>query len=254
MQDAAGKPTRLTRAQVREIDRRSIEQYHIPGVVLMENAARAVTDVAVDMLRGLKEPAVLIVCGGGNNGGDGFAVARQLHNRSVDVQVALVHSGGYRDEAAANLRIIQAMDLPRIPMADADLVVGAGIDLIIDALFGTGLETPPRDPRWIKWMNDSGVPILAVDLPSGLDCDTGEPLGPAWVRATRTVTFVAEKVGFSNPNARQYLGDITVGDIGCPRELIDAVVRDIPPRLPPDLTPPQRLRIIRPGSSDAPIV
>ena len=71
-------------------------------------------------------------------------------------------------------------------------------------------------------MNASGFPILAIDVPSGLDCDTGIPLGPC-VRATRTVTFVAEKLGFANPAARQYLGDVIVGDIGCPRELIDAV-------------------------------
>ena len=222
-------PIRLTRAQAREVDRLSIVRYHIPGVVLMENAAWAVTDAAMNMLRVVEAPSVLIVCGGGNNGGDGFAVARHLHNRGVDVEVALAHAGGYRDEAAANLRIIQAMDLPRIPIADADLSLGAGIDLVIDALFGTGLETPPRDPRWIQWMNDVGVPILAVDIPSGLDCDSGEPLGPACVRATRTVTFVAEKAGFSNPNARQYLGEVTVGDIGCPRELIEAIARGSSP-------------------------
>src|SRR6476469_3597171 len=91
-------PQRLTRAQVREIDRLSIERYHIPGVVLMENAARAVTDTAANMLRAINEPGVLIVCGGGNNGGDGFAVARHLHNRGADVKIALAHSGGYRDE------------------------------------------------------------------------------------------------------------------------------------------------------------
>lgn len=229
MQQAAHGSVRLTRAQVREIDRRSIEQFHIPGIVLMENAARAVADVAIDMLRGVKDAGVLIVCGGGNNGGDGFAVARRLHNAGADVEVALAHSGGYRDEAAANLRIIQAMGVPRIPISEADVSLGLGIDLIIDALFGTGLETPPRDTRWIQWMNDAGVPILAVDLPSGMDCDTGEPLGPACVRAARTVTFVAEKAGFSNPNARQYLGDVTVGDIGCPRELIDDVARRFSP-------------------------
>jgi NAD(P)H-hydrate epimerase len=233
MQHTGRTQTRLTRAQVREIDRRSVEKFHIPGVVLMENAARAVTDVATEMLRGVKQPGVLIVCGGGNNGGDGFAVGRHLHNRGVDVEIALAHSSGYRDEAAANLRIIQAMDLPRIPIAEADVALGAGIDLIIDALFGTGLETPPRDARWVQWMNDAEVPILAVDLPSGMDCDTGEPLGPACIRATRTVTFVAEKVGFSNPNARQYLGEITVGDIGCPRELIEDVARRSPRQTDP---------------------
>src|SRR2546430_5623374 len=105
----------------------------------MENAAWAVTDAAMNMLRVVEAPSVLIVCGGGNNGGDGFAVARHLHNRGFDVEIALAHSGDYRDEAAANLRIVQAMDLPRIPIADADRALHARMDLIIDALLGHGL-------------------------------------------------------------------------------------------------------------------
>jgi len=106
---------------------------------------------------------------------------------------------------------------------EPDLRLPGDADLLIDALFGTGLTKPPRDPRLIERMIHHETPILAVDLPSGMDCDTGEPLGPACVRATRTVTFVAEKIGFANPNARQYLGEVTVADIGCPRDLIDAV-------------------------------
>ena len=125
---------------------------------------------------------------------------------------------------AVNWRIVEAMKLPAVGMADiTNLLPGGTFQLIVDALFGTGLRTPPRRPQHIEAMNRAGVPILAVDVPSGLDCDTGEGLGPACVRATRTVTFVAEKVGFSNPIARQYLGDVIVGDIGCPRDLIDSV-------------------------------
>jgi NAD(P)H-hydrate epimerase len=229
MPTAPTQPLRLTRAQVREIDRRSIEQYHIPGVVLMENAARAVTGVAVEMLHGLDDPAVLIVCGGGNNGGDGLAVARHLHNRGASVRVAIaVDPEAYRSEAAANWQIVRAMNLPIVSDDAARSPGDREFDLVIDALFGTGLSTPPRDARWIDWMNGAGVPVLAVDLPSGLDCDTGEPLGTSCVRATRTVTFVAEKLGFANPKSRQYLGEVTVGDIGCPRELIEAVARDVP--------------------------
>jgi NAD(P)H-hydrate epimerase len=225
MQPAPKPPTRLTRAQVREIDRRSVEEFHIPGVVLMENAARAVTAVALEMLGGVEDPSVLIICGGGNNGGDGLVVARHLHNHRVDVEIAFAsNAGNYRDEAAVNLEIVQAMGLPTTSIYDADIPLAGGVvDLIVDALFGTGLQTPPREPVWIDLMNEYHVPVLAVDIPSGLDCDTGEPLGPSCVRATRTVTFVAEKVGFANPNSRQYLGHATVGDIGCPRELIEAV-------------------------------
>ena len=216
---------RLTRAQVREIDRRAIAEYHVPAVVLMENAARAVTDVAMDMLRGIDGPRVFIVCGGGNNGGDGLAAARHLHNRGVGVEIVLaVEPASYRGEARVNWEIVGAMKLPVRGVEEAVRTrVEGGVDLIVDALFGTGLRTPPREPRYIQWMNDHGVPLLAVDVPSGLDCDTGEPLGGVCVRAARTVTFVAEKVGFVKRISRQYLGEVTVGDIGCPRELIDAV-------------------------------
>jgi NAD(P)H-hydrate epimerase len=224
-QQPARAPIRLTRAQVREIDRRSIEQYHIPGVVLMENAARAVTDVALDMLRNVDNRGVLIVCGGGNNGGDGLAVARHLHNHGVAVRIALaVNPETYQNEAKTNWAIVQAMAIAHVPIADAPLSRGS-IGLVIDALFGTGLTTAPRDPnpRWIDCINEANAPVLAVDIPSGLDCDTGVPLGPSCVRATRTVTFVAEKAGFANPLSRQYLGEVTVGHIGCPRGFIDAV-------------------------------
>src|SRR4030095_12129946 len=96
---------RLTRAQVREIDRRAIEEYHIPGIVLMENAARGVADVAMEMLAGVSDACVMIVCGGGNNGGDGLAVARHLHNRGVFVQVAAGWANELRGDALTNLRI-----------------------------------------------------------------------------------------------------------------------------------------------------
>ena len=223
MSQSPQPPLRLTRAQVREIDRRSIEEYHVPGVVLMENAARAVVDVAA----GVMSPGgrVLIVCGGGNNGGDGFAVARHLHNRGHAVSlVSTVPADQYRGDALANLQIVRAMNLPLL-VATPELIAAPQFDLIIDAVFGTGLTAAPRDAgaAAIDAMNRSAAPKLAVDLPSGLDCDTGRPLGPS-VRAAWTVTFVAEKVGFANPEAAPYLGRVTVGDIGCPREAIDAVV------------------------------
>ena len=229
MPPAPTQPLRLTRAQVREIDRQSIEQYHIPGVVLMENAARAVVDAALDMLRGTDSPRVVIVCGGGNNGGDGLAVARHLHNRHICVRLALAAKpDSWQNEAAVNWQIVRAMRLPIVSHEAIKSLDRQDFHLVVDALFGTGLASPPRDTRWIDWMNGCDAPVLAVDIPSGLDCDTGEPLCPSCVRATRTVTFVAEKVGFANPKSRQYLGDVTVGDIGCPRELIEAVAREFP--------------------------
>jgi len=222
---------RLTRSQVREIDRRSIEQYHIPGIVLMENAARAAADVATEMLGDVRGRDILILCGGGNNGGDGLAVARHLHNRGAKISIALtVDPAKYHGDALINWQIVSAMRLPSHP-ALPDAIAQSSADLLVDAIFGTGLAEAPRDPfpALVAAVERSERPVLAIDLPSGLDCDTGTPPG-ACIRAIRTITFVAEKVGFANPIARPYLGAVTVGDIGCPAELVAQISHDsIPP-------------------------
>jgi NAD(P)H-hydrate epimerase len=226
----ANRPLRLTRAQAREIDRLAAEEYHIPGIVLMENASRAIADAAeqllsVDSTRGTRTPQrnhILILCGGGNNGGDGLAAARHLHNRGHTVRIGLATDPArYRGDAQTNWNIVQAMRLPTFPI-EPDELGAVKVDLVIDAIFGTGLTEAPRDPfpsivNAIRVMN---IPVLAVDVPSGLDCDTGRPLGPACVRATRTVTLAAHKAGFTDAHAPAYLGQVVVGDIGCPRELI----------------------------------
>jgi len=225
--------TRLTRAQIREIDCRAINDYHIPGIVLMENAAIHAADLAWKMLGRSKEN-VAIVCGPGNNGGDGFAIARHLLNRGlyVDLLIPNLTPGfDYKGDAAINAQIIGSMGLKMHDIYDSDDILNsAAMDLVIDALFGTGLTRPPEGDaaKLIELINDCGLPILAIDLPSGLDCDAGEPLSPACIRATQTITFVAEKAGFANPNSKQYTGPITVADIGCPKELITNVLRDLP--------------------------
>ena len=187
---------RLTREQAREIDRRCAEEFHLPTIVLMENAARAVADAARQWLGAKRR--ILIICGGGNNGGDGLAAARHLHNMGFDVVIGLTgDSAKFKGDAAINWRIVQAMHLPIIT-ANAAAILASDADLFIDAIFGTGLQQPPREPfgEIVKAMNDRGVDILSVDVPSGLDCDTGWPLG-ACVRAALTVArIVAEKAGF----------------------------------------------------------
>ncbi len=220
---------RLTREQVREIDRLAVERYNIPGIVLMENASRAVANAACEMLEMNCTGQVLILCGGGNNGGDGLAVARHLHNLGADVFIGLtVDPSAYKGDALTNWLIVRAMNLHTFPLTPP-IIEQSRPMLIIDAIFGTGLVQPPRDPfpALVKAIRHIHAPVLAVDIPSGLDCNTGTPLGPC-IPANRTVTFVAEKVGFANPAARQYLGQITVGDIGCPRELITQVLQEIP--------------------------
>jgi NAD(P)H-hydrate epimerase len=223
--------TVLTREQVRAVDRIAIERYHIPGIVLMENAARGAADVA-SQLCDPHDGSVLILCGGGNNGGDGLAIARHLGNRGHDVTIGLcTEPEKYRGDALLNWQIVQAMKIECLPYTSAFQRTEKDLVLIIDAIFGTGLTDPPRPPfedivnrtrksAEVPWCN-----VLAIDIPSGLDCDTGKPLGPYCITADHTVTFVAQKAGFLNPDSKQFTGDVTVADIGCPREAIDEAIK-----------------------------
>ena len=209
----------LSRQQVRGVDRLAIERYGIPGIVLMENASTGAARVALRMFR--RDRRALILCGGGNNGGDGLAIARHLHNRGIEVLIATtVDPSGYKGDAAINMNIARQMNLPLQP-ASPELIRQWQGGLIIDAIFGTGLSQPPRGDfaAIVNAVEQAGSPVLAIDVPSGLDCDTGEPLGAA-IRATATVTFVASKKGFANPASRAYTGRVIVCGIGAPRELI----------------------------------
>jgi NAD(P)H-hydrate epimerase len=210
--------TPLTRAQVREIDRRAIEDFGVPGVVLMENAGRDAADFLMKL--GVTGP-VAICCGKGNNGGDGFVIARHLDNHGIAIRVLLfARPEDLTGDAAVNFHILQRAGLTIVVEPDAEtlrreLVAAAWV---VDALFGTGLTGPLQPPfdGIVAAINASGKPVLAVDIPSGLDCDSGLPLGET-VRATHTVTFVAPKTGFANAAAKPWLGQVHVVDIGAPR-------------------------------------
>ena len=220
-------PIRLTRRQVREVDRLTIEEYGLPGIVLMENAARAVSDAAWTLLDGQAGRSVLILCGGGNNGGDGFAAARHLHNRGIAVTMGITTDPSrYTGDAKVNYDAIRRMGIT-CQSATPQWIAQQRCDLVLDAIFGTGLTQPPRPPfeQIAASVNGWGRRVLAVDIPSGLDCDTGLPLGSC-IRAMQTVTFVAEKVGFAAAGSAAFTGEILIGDIGCPRELIERVVRE----------------------------
>lgn len=222
-------PAVFTRDRVRAVDRAAIEEYHIPGIVLMENAARQLADQAAAMLD--TKGRGLILCGGGNNGGDGLAAARHLHNRGYGVTIVLLKPpSDYSGDAATNLRVCQAMGqalgLAIVEAAEDPVGILGEVgehDLILDGLLGTGIDRAVREPLAgvIEWINGRSEPVLAIDIPSGLDCDRGVPLGSA-VRATATVTFVGWKQGFLEPEARQYTGTITVADIGAPRAVVEA--------------------------------
>ncbi len=214
----------LTRQQVRELDRRAIEEFGVPGIVLMENAGRGVAEIICQL--GLPGPAV-ICCGKGNNAGDGLVIARHLENRGYSVRVLLwATPDELPPDAATNFRIVQASGIP-LDVLEADnwqstldgALANAGT--VVDALLGTGARGEPRPPldAVIDKMNACGRPMLAVDLPSGLDCDTGEPARHT-ICADHTCTFVAPKPGLLAPAAAPYVGRLHVIDIGAPRKLV----------------------------------
>lgn len=214
-------PITFTREQARAFDKFAIEQLGIPSVVLMENAGRG----AAELLRSLGVTGrVVICCGKGNNGGDGLVIARHLANVDVAVSILLLADPlALSPDAAIEWNIVRKMGLPREIWADKHLNESdldrllADAEWIVDALFGTGLTGPVRTPldRVIERINASGKRVLAVDIPSGLDADTGVPLG-ATICAEHTVTFVAQKIGFRNPASQVWTGRVHVVGIGIP--------------------------------------
>ncbi|MFM7205278.1 MAG: NAD(P)H-hydrate epimerase [Planctomycetaceae bacterium] len=215
---------RLTRQAVRELDRVAIEEFGVPGIVLMENAGGNVAR----WLRGQGATGpIAIACGRGNNGGDGFVIARHLDAAGHRVRVLLAAAADASSgDAAVNLGIAQRSGLSITCLADADEDAWRrhldGAVWIVDALLGTGAGGGPRGTvaTAIESINaarsGAAAPrVVAVDLPSGLDADTGAAAG-ACVRAEATLTFVAEKQGFANPAARACTGAVHVLDIGAP--------------------------------------
>jgi NAD(P)H-hydrate epimerase len=215
--------TVLTREQVRDFDHRAITEFGVPSLVLMENAGRGAAELLVAL--GIHGP-VAICCGKGNNGGDGLVMARHLQNHDVSVAVHLfARSEDLSQEAAVHWHIVEKAGIPAQiwpEVSEVPLMQElAKAKWIVDALFGTGLEGPVRAPldRVIEAINASPGAVFAVDIPSGLDADTGEPMG-ATIRARHTATFVASKTGFTNPTARTWLGEVSVIDIGAPLKLV----------------------------------
>src|SRR3990167_4911657 len=219
----------LTREEMRELDRKAIEEYKIPGIVLMENAGRNVAEEILKMIDDPHQTKVAILCGNGNNGGDGFVVARHLHNHGILVDVFLVAkiSDILKDgDAGTNLQILLNMKLPvneilDIPGVNNILNELNGYHILADALFGTGLSGDVREPfkTLIHGVNNLNKPTISVDIPSGLDCNTGKFLGAA-IKATKTVTFAVAKKGFYLGDGPSLTGKILVSNISIPRELI----------------------------------
>jgi hydroxyethylthiazole kinase-like uncharacterized protein yjeF len=215
----------MSREEVRSVDAWAINKLGIAGAVLMENAGRSCAELIVEKLSHKKKPKVCIFCGTGNNGGDGFVAARHLRNSPRQIQVVVVICGQREKisgDAKTNLDIleklgqpVEVLDInnPEIGRLVRDFAADAG--LIVDGIFGTGLKGEVSEPyrRLIEEINTKNIGVLAIDIPSGLDCDTGVPLGAA-IKADWTVTFVALKKGFLAKEAANYTGEIFIASIG----------------------------------------
>lgn len=219
----------LTREEVRGLDARAALELGLPTLVLMENAGRGAAawlrDQGVD-----SSTRVLILCGPGNNGGDGGVVARHLNAWGVAVRVVwFAQAGQLRGDAAVQYGVLSRSGIEQTYWESGDSDDAERLDLmiaesdwVVDALLGTGLTRPVEGRLYavITAINRSGKPILALDLPSGLDADTGQALGVA-VRARATATFVGPKLGFSAPGASDFTGAVFVVEIGVPRCLLE---------------------------------
>lgn len=220
----------VTAAEMKAIDRTAIDKYGVPAALLMENAGAA---VAEEIAKSFEPAGALVISGYGNNGGDGFVVARHLLKKGSGVTVFLVgRPRPFSPETEDNFKSL--LGLGCAPSAIYDTVsmerafsAARRPDIIIDALFGIGIRGR-LDELYIKLIdrvNGLGAPIVAVDLPSGLDADAGTPC-PVAVKASKTVTLAIKKAGFGNPESTVYTGEVVVADIGIPQAAIEDVLKD----------------------------
>lgn len=215
----------LSCEQVRRLDVDAIRELQIPSLLLMENAARGAAEI---ILHEGSWETVTIICGPGNNGGDGLALARLLAAENVPSAVFLVRGDkALSIDAAANLQLLHGCGLPalevELPQLRDHLLKLSNRVLVVDALLGTGIRGTVRSPfrEVIEVINESDATVLSLDVPSGLDCDSGTPCGTA-VHADRTVTFAAMKTGLLAESAAQFTGKLSVCHIGLPTVWLQA--------------------------------
>jgi len=229
------RPTTLSVKQSRELDRRAYSDYGIPTLLLMENAARTLAEcIQKAIIQPILRCQIVFICGAGNNGGDGFAAARHLHQQATRFTMFFLGAeSNLTADAAVNFRIIKKLGIPIHPFSEFNAMKVAwdrNPVLLIDALLGTGFKMPLRASVTdaIRQINDfkkhhtSTVKVLAVDLPSGLNGDTG-PMGRDTVNADYTVTLACNKPGLLKPESRAFAGRVEVIDIGVPAELVQDV-------------------------------
>ncbi|MFC1857787.1 NAD(P)H-hydrate epimerase, partial [Thermodesulfobacteriota bacterium] len=220
----------VTANEMREMDRRTIEEFGIPGMVLMENAGRGAVQFLLEKFSGLSEKQVGVIAGRGNNGGDGFVIARYLSHKDIRVTVYLLTKGSkVRGDAAANLKLLLPLNVPVIEVPDQKTFTKQKRsmrqqDLWVDAILGTGLQSDVKGffKNVIDFINNLNKPIFAVDIPSGLNSDTGQPCGTC-IRADATATFAFAKTGHLIFPGASLSGDLEIVDIGIPPHIVAEV-------------------------------
>ena len=244
----------LNAAQMREADRFAIEEIGIPSLVLMENAGRQVVAAMEAAYEARLNGRVAVLCGRGNNGGDGFVVARTLLQRGVDTSVFVIGSlADVRGDARTNLDILGRLGVTVVEIGDEQswelhFSEIAQCTVIVDAIFGTGLKSALGGmmETIVADVNASSIPIVAIDLPSGLSADTPHVIGDC-IDASMTVTLAAPKLPLVLPPGEEHAGDVVIADIGIPHEVIDGVEgRHI------ELLTPEQLRdLVEPRAADS---
>jgi hydroxyethylthiazole kinase-like uncharacterized protein yjeF len=225
----------LTAEAMREADRYTIEEYGLPSFTLMETAGRGCAERIQAAYGPMEDEAIVVLCGKGNNGGDGLVVARRLLTAGARIHVVLTSAADeLSPDAAQNLSLLRQLgeQAPaRLTIAQfrdrdalTEIVQSLRPRLYVDALLGTGLTSDVREPirGLVEWINDRNAPTVAVDVPTGLHSDTGSVLGVA-VRADRTVTMAASKVGLLVGEGPVHAGEVDVVDIGIPSFVLDRV-------------------------------
>jgi NAD(P)H-hydrate epimerase len=213
----------ITKTQAVDIDKFVQEKIGLSTLVLMENAGRGVSRVAYEMLKG--KGRVAIFCGRGNNGGDGFVCGRHLLTKGIDIDIYLAGKcNKIKNEAKINLDILKALGVDIQEIVDKISLEKINLEkysLIIDGLLGIGVSGEIRGTikEIISLINLSKIPVLSIDIPSGMDADTGEPLGCCIV-ANKTVTFVSKKRGMDKDMSLRYCGEVIVCDIGFPSNIL----------------------------------
>src|SRR5262245_55031243 len=244
----------LTAAQMRDADRQTIEEIGIPSLVLIENAGRQVVAAIEAAYETRLDGRVAVLCGRGNNGGDGFVVARTLLQRNIDTAVFVIGSvAEVRGDARTNLDILGRLGLSVVEVNDEQawelhFSEIARCSLIVDAIFGTGLRSAVGGmlETVIADVNAADIPIVSVDLPSGMSADTPHLVGDC-IDASLTVTLAAPKLPLVLPPGETYAGDVVIADIGIPHEVIDVLEG---PRV--DLLTPEQLRgLVGPRAADS---